>query len=120
MLKTLITTLVQMLFYYSIPYWVYLAFGYNTENIWSILTLQAVLYATVSGIPLPGSVGTSEGGFIGIFKNVFPQAMINSAMILNRGVSFYLFVLISAIVVIYSTLKDKKETKLLEDIKEKE
>ena len=115
MVKTLITTLIQMLVYYSIPYWVYLAFGYGTENIWSLLTLQAVLYATVSGIPLPGSVGASEGGFIGIFRNVFPQAMINSAMILNRGISFYLFVLISAVVVIYSTLKDKKETKLIEN-----
>ena len=118
MVKTLITTLIQMLVYYSIPYWVYLAFWYSTENIWSLLTLQAVLYATVSGIPLPGSVGASEGGFIGIFKNVFPQAMINSAMILNRGISFYLFVLISALVVIYSTLKDKKETKLIEESKQ--
>ena len=115
MVKTLITTLIQMLVYYSIPYWVYLAFGYSTEKIWTLLTLQAVLYATVSGIPLPGSVGASEGGFIGIFRNVFPQAMINSAMILNRGISFYLFVLISAVVVIYSTLKDKKETKLIEN-----
>ena len=115
MVKTLITTLIQMLVYYSIPYWVYLAFGYSTENIWTLLTLQAVLYATVSGIPLPGSVGASEGGFIGIFRNVFPQSMINSAMILNRGISFYLFVLISAVVVIYSTLKDKKETKLIEN-----
>ena len=115
MVKTLITTLIQMLVYYSIPYWVYLAFGYSTEKIWTLLTLQAVLYATVSGIPLPGSVGASEGGFIGIFRNVFPQSMINSAMILNRGISFYLFVLISAVVVIYSTLKDKKETKLIEN-----
>lgn len=112
MLKTILTTAVQLLAYYSVPYWVYLAFGFNSQNIWQILTLQAVLFATVSGIPSPGAVGVSEGGFIGIFKNVFPQATINSAMILNRGVNFYLLVLVSAIIVMVNILKDKKEDKI--------
>ncbi len=111
MLKTIVTTLVQLLAYYSVPYWVYLAFGFNGQNIWQILTLQSVLFATVSGIPSPGAVGVSEGGFIGIFKNIFPQAIINSAMILNRGVNFYLLVLISAIIVMINVLRDKKEYK---------
>lgn len=111
MLKTLITTIAQMIAYYSIPYWVYLAFGFNSQNIWEILTLQAVLYATVSGIPSPGSVGVSEGGFMGIFRNVFPQTSISSAMLLNRGINFYLLVFISAIVVIINTLKSNKENK---------
>lgn len=112
MLKTILTTAVQLLAYYSVPYWVYLAFGFNSQNIWQILTLQAVLFATVSGIPSPGAVGVSEGGFIGIFKNVFPQTAINSAMILNRGVNFYLLVLVSAVVVMVNILKDKKEDKI--------
>ncbi len=111
MLKTIVTTLVQLLAYYSVPYWVYLAFGFNGQNIWQILTLQSVLFATVSGIPSPGAVGVSEGGFIGIFKNILPQAIINSAMILNRGVNFYLLVLISAIIVMINVLRDKKEYK---------
>ena len=54
-----------MLVYYSVPYWIYRAFGLNTYNLWQVLTLQAVLFATVSGIPSPGSVGVSEGGFLG-------------------------------------------------------
>ena len=66
------------------------------------------MYATVSGIPLPGAVGVSEGGFLGIFKNVFTTSTLNSAMILNRGVSFYLFVLISAILVIIQTFITNK------------
>lgn len=108
MLKTIITTAVQLLVYYTIPYWVYLAFGFNSYNIWQILTLQAVLYATVSGIPSPGSVGVSEGGFLGIFRNVFPETVISSAMLLSRGINFYLLIVISAIIVIINTLKDKK------------
>lgn len=108
MLKTILTTLIQMLAYYSVPYWVYKAFSLSTYNIMQVLSLQAVLYATVSGIPSPGSVGVSEGGFLGIFKNAFPETIISSAMLLSRGVNFYLLIIISSILVIISTLKDKK------------
>ena len=112
MLKTILTTFVQILFYYSIPFWVYCSFGFSEYNIIQIVSLQAILYATVSGIPLPGAVGVSEGGFLGIFKNVFTTSTLNSAMILNRGVSFYLFVLISAILVISQTLVVNKKSDL--------
>lgn len=108
MLKTVLNTIVQLLFYYSVPYWIYRAFGFNTYNLWQVLTLQAVLYATVSGIPSPGSVGVSEGGFLGIFRNIFPETIISSAMLLSRGVNFYLLIVISSIVVIISTLRNKK------------
>lgn len=108
MLKTLLTTFIQIMVYYSIPYWVYLAFGFSKYNILQIISLQAVLYASVSGIPSPGAVGVSEGGFIGIFKKVFPTTIISSAMLLNRGISFYLFVIISAVIVIITALKTKK------------
>ena len=70
--------------------------------------MQAVLFATVSGIPSPGAVGVSEGGFIELFKKFYPKNQIASSMLLCRGINFYLFVLISCIVVIYSSLRDKK------------
>lgn len=106
--KTLITTFIQFLLFYSISYWVYCSFGFNEFNIVQIITLQAVLYATVSGIPSPGAVGVTEGGFMSIFKSVYPSTMISSAMLLNRGISFYLFVIITAIVVVISLFKSKK------------
>lgn len=111
MVKTILTIIVQLVVYYSVPYWVYLAFGFNSYNIFQIITLQALLYATVSGIPSPGSVGVSEGGFLGIFKNAFPETIISSAMLLSRGVNFYLLIIISSIIVIISTLKNKKQIK---------
>ena len=108
MIKTILTTAVQLLAYYSVPYWVYLAFGLSDYNIWQVLTLQAVLYATVSGIPSPGSVGVSEGGFLGIFKRVFPETIISSAMILSRGVNFYLLIIVSMGTVLFDTIRDEK------------
>lgn len=114
MLKTVLTTVVQLLAYYSVTYWVYRALGFNIYNLWQVLTLQAVLYATVSGIPSPGAVGVSEGGFLGIFRNVFPEAMLSSAMLLSRGINFYSLILISAVIVIINTMRDKK-TKAAEE-----
>ena len=60
---------------------------------------------------------------MGIFKNVFPQSVIGSAMILNRGINFYLFVILSAILAMVSTFRDRKEIikeKNTEDIIEKQ
>lgn len=109
MLKILITTAVQFIVYYSITYWTYCSLGLSKHNIFEIITMQSVLFATVSGIPSPGSVGVSEGAFMEIFKNVFPHTIISSAVLLNRGVNFYLFVLISGIVVIINQFKEKKQ-----------
>lgn len=122
-IKSVLTTLVQMLVYYTVPFFVYKAYGLNEHSIIRIMSLQALLYTTVSGIPSPGSVGVSEGGFLGIFRNVFPETLINSAMILNRVINFYLLVTVSAVIVIICTLKDKKKEKLeqkIENLEESE
>ena len=97
--------------YFSISYWVYRSFGLKQCNVIQIVSLQAILFATVSGIPSPGAVGVSEGGFLELFKNVYTKEQIGSAMLLNRGVNFYLFVVLSAIIVLIYSIKDKKENK---------
>ena len=107
-LKNLLTTCVQVIAFYSVTYWVYCSFGLNAESMFRVITIQALLYATVSGIPSPGAVGVTEGGFVKIFKSVFPLETISSAMILSRGVSFYLLVIVCGITVSISSLKLKK------------
>ena len=104
-LKMLITTIFQIFFYYSITYWVYCSFGFNDYNIIQIVGMQAVVYTSTSGIPLPGAVGISEGNFIALFKNIFLNHTITSAMLLSRGVSFYLIVIISGIIICAHAIK---------------
>ena len=104
---TLLTTLIQFTIYYSITYWTYRSLGLAKYNIIEIITMQSVLFATVSGIPSPGAVGVSEGAFMEIFRNVFPKTMISSAVLLNRGINFYLFVIISGVVTIINHIKTK-------------
>ncbi len=107
LLKIILTTIVQVILYHSIPYFIYLSFGLNTASFFQFLTLQAVLYISVSAIPLPGAVGISEGGFLIIYKLLFSASLLSSAMLLSRGISFYLFVIISGVSMLVFTFKKK-------------
>lgn len=110
-LKTFMTTIVQMLFFFSISYWIYLSFGLNGANIFKIITMQAVVFTASACIPLPGAVGVSESNFMILFSAVYAKETVTSAMLLTRGVNFYLFVLISGIVVIANMIYIKNKTK---------
>jgi len=96
-LKTLATTLVQILAMYTVPYLIYKGFGLSGYTAGEIIALQAVLYVAVSALPLPGALGVSESAFMILFKTLFTADLLAGAMMLSRGVSFYLFVLISGI-----------------------
>ena len=110
-IRTLIFTFVEFIAFYSISYFIYLAFGLNQYNIFELTTMQAVLYGTVSGIPSPGAVGVSEGGYMAIYGKIYSESILSSAMLLTRGINFYLFMIISSIVVIVNDLMDKKSAK---------
>lgn len=106
--KILLTTLVEFTLYYSVTYWTYRALGLSECNILEIITMQSVLYATVSGIPSPGAVGVTEGAFMEIFRFVYPQAVMSSAVLLNRGINFYFFVMFSGVVVLINYVRCSK------------
>lgn len=118
--RTLITTLIQFTIYYSITYWTYRALGFNQHNIFEIITMQSVLFATVSGIPSPGAVGVTEGAFIEIFKTVYPAAMMSSAVLLNRTISFYFLVFVSSAVTVFAYFKSGGHKEDKETVQEKE
>lgn len=107
-IKSIARVFVQIIFYYLIPFCVYKAFGLNDYNIFQLFTMQAVLYTTVSGLPLPGAIGVSETVFLGIYGVVFGEGLLHSSMLLNRGISFYLFVVVSLIIVAINAVRTKK------------
>ena len=107
-LKTLAIYYFQYTLYYLISYWAYRAIGLNEHTWFEVASLQSIVYATVSGIPSPGAVGVSEAAYLGLFKNVIPVDLINSVTLLVRLMNFYLFVLISGIVVICTAIKVSK------------
>lgn len=104
---------VQIILYHLVPFCVYKSFGLSEYNIFQLFTMQAVLYTTVSGLPLPGAIGISESVFLGIYGVAFGKELLQSAVLLNRGISFYGFVVISLIVVIFNILSNKRREKIM-------
>ena len=84
---------------YSVPFLVYKGFGLGDFNVLEVIALQAVLYVAVSALPLPGALGVSESAFMILFRTMFPAGILSSAMVLSRGISFYLFVLVTGLCV---------------------
>lgn len=105
--KAIIRVFIQIVLYYSIPLCVYKAFGLSSNTLFEVFTMQAVLYTMVSGLPLPGSIGVSETLFLKIFGIAFGEKLLSGAMLLSRGISFYLYVIVSLVVVIINSIRKK-------------
>lgn len=104
-LKSFLIVACQVISYYSITYFVYKAFGLNDYSYFHILSIQAMLYVSVSSMPLPGAVGISEGAFLGIYNKVFGKNILSGATILNRTINFYFYIIIGLICTLISALK---------------
>lgn len=94
-LRVLLTSLLQMAALSSVPYCAYRALGYSTFSPGELVTCQSILTVSASAIPTPGAVGAAEGGFLFTFKDIFDADSLKTAMLLSRGISLYLFLLIS-------------------------
>lgn len=99
-IKTFITSLIQLVLYHSIPYLIFLAFNLQGYSFITFVFMESVLYISVSSLPFPGAVGISEGSFLTMFKMFFPKNILSSAMLISRGISFYLFVIITGLLIL--------------------
>ena len=116
MIKTFLTSTLQLISYHSVCFFVYLALGtpYLSNvhiNYIQITSLQSFLYLSVSVLPLPGTVGVNETGFSLLYNSIIPKAHVDSAMLLSRGISFYLFVIITGCILLYLSFRKKKTNK---------
>ncbi|MDO4967443.1 MAG: lysylphosphatidylglycerol synthase transmembrane domain-containing protein [Candidatus Saccharibacteria bacterium] len=105
MVKSILKTFAQMAFFFTIPFCVYLAFGLSGHSFFTIFAMQAILFVSTSGLPIPGAIGASEGVFLSLYSAVFGEELLSSAMLLNRGINFYWFVIVSMVVVFINIVR---------------
>lgn len=94
-IRVLMASLLQMAAISSVPYCVYRALGYSALHLGELMTCQSILTLSASAMPTPGAVGAAEGGFLFAFKDIFDAENIKTAMLLSRGISLYIFLIIS-------------------------
>ena len=102
---------IQFCFYFSVPYCVYRAFGLEGMSFLEVFALQAILFMATSALPLPGAIGASESVFLNLFGLAFGTELLSSAMLLNRGITFYFFVLLTLFVVFINIIRIKNRKK---------
>ena len=96
-LKTLGVLALQRFSLLIIPYLVYRSFGLSGYTLLQILATQCLLNLCVEMMPLPGAVGISEAVFLMLFTPIFTEANVTTAVLLSRGISFYLMVIVAGI-----------------------
>lgn len=108
-LKMFLATVVQLTVFFSITYFIYKALGLSGKSILDIIALQALLYMAVSFIPTPGSAGASEAGFVLILQSVFTGNLITAALLLWRGISFYLSLIFCGLFTLYIYMTENRK-----------
>ena len=91
-------TLVQRLFLLAVTWIVYKSYGLSGTSFWNIIALQTMIGVAVEMLPLPGAAGVTEGCFTYMFMSIFTAELVKPAMLLSRGLSFYLLLIMSALV----------------------
>lgn len=79
----------------------------------TIFALQAYLIVGYTTLPLPGGVGVFEYLYLQIYKTIYDNAFILSAMMVTRVVSYYLSIIVSGAVTLtyhISVIKRKPKT----------
>lgn len=105
----ILLTFARIALMFTPPLWVYMGLGLSSNNLLLIVAVQAVLHISCAALPLPGGVGIGETAFLIGFNSIFPASIIDTAMLLSRGVGFYSIAFVSGISLsLWYLLKDKK------------
>lgn len=98
-LNTTIITFVQRILLFLVTYIVYRSFGLHSISAVTITLLQAAISVSVDMLPLPGGMGISERLFLQIFGPIFGSTALSlSGMLMSRGISYYMLIIISAVI----------------------
>ncbi len=119
MLAMFLLAAAQVLFYSCIIWALYHAFGLSGASVWQLVTLQLLLYQTVSFVPLPGASGAQEGVFWLFFHTLMPETGRIGMLFAWRFFTFYLTMLAGGAVVIADgvrSLRRRREDPRADDL----
>ena len=87
MALTVVITMMQLAFFYLVPYFLMLSFGHHDVDFFSVMAASAFVQLLSSAVPLPGGTGGAEGGFA-LFLGHFYGSAATAGYLLWRLITF--------------------------------
>ena len=103
-INVLIITMIQRFLLFATTYFVYRAMGLEGTSAFVIILLQASISVAVDMLPLPGGMGITEKLFSIVFLPIFGARLLLPGMVLSRGISYYVQLLLSAVMTLIAQL----------------
>jgi uncharacterized protein (TIRG00374 family) len=72
-----------------------------------------LLFLAIAVMPTPGGAGFAEGGFFILFANLFAEAAIVPAVLLWRGITYYLLLFCGGIASVIDSVAGMSKKKKL-------
>lgn len=95
--KLLVLSILQLGSRCLIPWTVYRAMSLSGYGLAELVGVQALVALAVNCLPIPGAVGASEAAFLAACATVYGPDHVTAAMLLSRGLSFYLPLVVSGV-----------------------
>ncbi len=95
-LRSLLANFVQRVALFSVGYCVYRSMGFSALSYFDLFCVQVLCSIAVDSLPMPGGVGAAEWLLLRLYQPVYPESLILPAMLLSRGLQYYLCLLLSA------------------------
>ena len=108
--KVLFFATLQRVVYFSVPYLIYLSFGFTDCSYFEVFAIQVLMQMAVYSIPIPGAAGITETMMQLLYLNIYPAEDIAvTAMLLVRAVTFYFTVLFCGGVTLTDSILHKRK-----------
>lgn len=111
-----VMTALQRICLFSITWIIYKAYGMSGTSYIDILTIQIMIAVAVEMLPLPGAAGITEGCFLLAFTEIFTLERVKPALLISRGLNFYLILFIGAIVSFAAHILNLKRDRINPDL----
>lgn len=105
LLIQLLFCLVQLAAQMAIICFLFSAFGLTGHGPLQISTMGILQYISAAYTPLPGASGAQEGVFALYFSGIFPGSLCVAALLLWRFFTYYMWLIIGAIVSVWNGIR---------------
>ncbi|HEY9063215.1 MAG TPA: lysylphosphatidylglycerol synthase transmembrane domain-containing protein [Pseudobacteroides sp.] len=109
LIELFILTMIQLSFFFAIPYLIYRGFGTDSSSFFELFAAAVFIATVISIIPLPGAAGGAEISSYTFFHFFFEGNAVFTAMLLWRIITFYSCIGFGGLFTVICPNKSKKE-----------